>query len=87
MKKKTQAQRILDEAVRNYGKATNQKKVLVGPIAKKCGLPYSSVYNPIHNNRKTNAETFLKILGALGALKKVKEGLKINIPKAGDYAS
>lgn len=83
----TVSQEILNEAFKQYARATNQKKPDIGRLARECDLPYSTVYNPLYNKRPTSAEIFLKILKGLGALEHQKKGVFINSQKINKLAS
>ena len=71
------AKEMLQCAFKKY-KERNSGRVDVAKLARECGLSYSTVYSPLYKGRNAGAETWFKIMQALGAVKYDESGIHID---------
>lgn len=60
------AQKLLDKAFLKY--KTKYPREKTSDIAKKIGLSYSTIYNPLFLRRKCSADIWLKLMTHFGAI-------------------
>lgn len=53
----------------------------ISTLSRVCGLSYSTVYNPIMYDRKTNADVWMKLMLAMGGLIVRNGYLCVNLEK------
>lgn len=69
------AHRLLKKAFDEYKK--KQENFSMSQLSRDMGLPYSSIYNPIMQNRRCNADIWIKMMTHFGALEIDKKNVRI----------